>query len=221
MHASVPHDAAPDRAGYYHNVIDSHFRMRTTLLTALIALLATLSGCSGGTLSTRTARQQIATLGDATLIPSDIEVARIDTQTESRAIAETTVKMTFAFDKNAAGEWHIVSARLGDRQWIDIETLLIALERQQRQETDEGFRLLVAGLEKYRLERGNLPELSEGAHISDVLHPIFMSDLVREDAWGGPIVYEPSGDGGFRLSSAGPDGRSGTGDDVVVSRQGG
>jgi hypothetical protein len=195
--------------------------MRSTLLTALIALLATLSSCSGGTLSTRTARQQIATLGNATLIPSEIEVARIDTQTESRAIVETTMKMTFALEKNSSGEWHIVSARLGDRQWIDIETLRAALKRQQIEETDEGLRLLAAGLEKYRLERGNLPELSDGPHISDVLHPVFMSLLVREDSWGGPIVYEPSADGGFRLSSSGPDGRSGTGDDIVVSGPGG
>ena len=202
-------------------MVDSHFRMRSTLLTALIALLATLSGCSGGTLSTRTARQQIATLGNATLIPSEIEVARIDTQTESRAIVETTMKMTFALEKNSDGEWYIVSARLGDRRWIDIETLLTALKRQQIEETDEGLRLLAAGLEKYRLERGNRPELSDGAHISDVLHPVFMSVLVREDSWGGSIVYERSADGGFRLSSAGPDGRSGTGDDIVVSGPGG
>ena len=87
------------------------------------------------------------------------------------------MKMTFALEKNSSGEWHIVSARLGDRQWIDIETLLAALKRQQIEETDEGLRLLAAGLEKYRLERGNLPELSNGPHISDVLHPLVSRSL--------------------------------------------
>ena len=146
--------------------------MRFRLLTSLFALLATLSGCSGGNLSTRTARQQIATLGNATLIPSEIEVSRIDIQTEDRAIAETTVKMTFQFDKSSDGEWRIVSVRLGDRQWLDVDTLLAALERQQSEETMEGMRQIAAGVEKYQGDRGSLPEPGAGTHISDLLNDL-------------------------------------------------
>jgi hypothetical protein len=48
-----------------------------------------------------------------------------------------------------------------------------------------------------------------------MLHPSYMSDLVRMDGWGRPIVYEPNG-ATFRLVSLGADGLQGTPDDIVM-----
>ncbi len=57
------------------------------------------------------------------------------------------------------------------------------------------------------------PEIS--SRLTDILHPSYMSVLVREDGWGNPLVYQASGDANFRLLSRGADGREGTTDDIV------
>ena len=46
-----------------------------------------------------------------------------------------------------------------------------------------------------------------------------MNELVREDGWGNPILFEVTGPAAFRLLSDGPDGRRGTADDIVVTAQ--
>ena len=45
---------------------------------------------------------------------------------------------------------------------------------------------------------------------------LYMNQLVREDGWGNPIVYEVISNTAFRLVSRGADGRIGTSDDIVV-----
>jgi len=44
-----------------------------------------------------------------------------------------------------------------------------------------------------------------------------MNELVREDGWGKPIIYEVTGPSTFRLLSQGADGLPGTRDDIVVT----
>ena len=51
-------------------------------------------------------------------------------QAGDKAIAETSVKIAFQFEKDNNGDWRIVSARLGDRNWVDVDTLLKVLEEQ-------------------------------------------------------------------------------------------
>jgi hypothetical protein len=61
---------------------------------------------------------------------------------------------------------------------------------------------------------------AEGSAPAD-LKELFTSRLVggdASDAWGRPIRYEKLSDSDFRLTSAGPDGRFGTKDDIVVQR---
>lgn len=180
-----------------------------------LSFLAALAlGACTGNLSSRTARQQIAELGDASLVTDDIQIQRIVTELGDRAIAEANVRMAFQFEKGPDDEWVIVSARLGDRQWVDIEELLGAIEAQNAEETHASLEKLAAGLRTYRIRNGSLPVVGDDAYLSDVLHPLFMTDLVRDDAWGGRIVYTAEGDA-YELRAPGPDGRTGTADDVV------
>ncbi len=187
--------------------------MRYIVPTVLAATVLALSGCSGR-LSQGNVRQQIAELGGASLIPSEIEVQRLVIDSDTRAIAETNIKMAFQFERDTGGEWQIVAARLGDRQWVDIPTLLAALDRQQSDDTDAAMRKLAAGIAEYRKQNGALPDPETS--LSDVLHPRFMQDIIRQDSWGQDIQYEVTGDDGFQLRSAGPDGTRGSGDDIVV-----
>ncbi len=188
--------------------------MRYVVPTVLVAAVFVLSGCSGR-LSQDNVREQIAELGGSSLVPSEIEVQRIVIDSETRAIAETNVKMAFQFEREAGGQWRIAAARLGDRQWVDIETLFAALDRQRSDDTAVALRKLADGISEYREENGSLPD--PDSNLSDTLHPLFMGELIRQDSWGQDIQYEVTGDGGFRLRSTGPDRMPGSSDDIVVA----
>ena len=190
--------------------------MRYAVLQALgLLFLAVLSGCGSG-LSARNARSQIATLGDSELVPSDVAIERIVTESGDRMIAETSVKMAFQFEREPGGDWVIVSARLGDRQWVDVGMFLQALEAQNNAQTTVAMQQLVLGVNAYQDENGALPDVSPDGYLSDILHPLFISELIRDDAWGSAIRYE-SGDGSYSLRSSGPDRVVGSPDDIVVS----
>src|SRR5438876_807307 len=64
---------------------------------------------------------------------------------------------------------------------------------------------------------GSLPKATDIVGLTDILHPKYMSDLVREDGWGNPIIYAVTGPSAFRLVSHGADALPGTRDDIVVS----
>ncbi len=153
-------------------------------------------------------------------MPSEIEIERIMIETGGRAVAETSVKMAFQFEKDAGGKWRIVSARLGDRQWIDVDLLLEAVERQYSDNTSAALGKLAAGVTEYQAQNGSLPLLGTESTLADVLHPLFMEDLIRQDAWGREIRYERRGDRAYVLRSPGPDGVHGSPDDIVLDRQG-
>ncbi len=131
-------------------------------------------------------------------------------------IAETTVRMAFQFEREPDGDWQIVSARLGDRQWVDVSAFIEALESQFEDQTTEAMEKLASGVETYRDENGGLPEITPEGYLSDVLHPLFMPELVRDDAWGSAIRYEQE-NGTYQLRSSGPDGVVGSGDDLLVN----
>ena len=79
------------------------------------------------------------------------------------------------------------------------------------------MRKLAEAVEKYRSSKGSLPKATDIVGLTDILHPKYMSDLVREDGWGNPIIYEVTGPSAFRLISHGADALPGTRDDIVVT----
>jgi hypothetical protein len=184
---------------------------------AKILLLSSLllSACASDRLSHDEARQRIAQIGRSNLVPDAIEIRRIISQTETEAIAESTVTLAFQFKRaNPSAQWQIAAVRLGDRDWVSTDELLAAINDGRRRSTIDGFQKLAAGIAKYREMNGNLPMAPDITRLTDILHPLYMSDLIREDGWGMPIEYQVMGTT-FRLVSAGPDGIRGTADDIV------
>ena len=187
--------------------------MRLPFLTGLIVLL-TAAGCASGTLSSNAARQQIAEIQDAALSTDDIQIQRIVSEMSGRAVAEANLRMAFEFEEDADGEWRLVAARLGDGNWINLDGLMAAIDRQRSESTSDALDQLRVGLDTFVSRNGALPEVLPGGYVSDELHPLYMNDLIRNDAWGGPIRYLRT-DEGYELRSAGADGRADTGDDIV------
>ena len=186
------------------------------LLLGCLALCA----CTGARLSHDEARKKIAEIGRSNLVPSAIEIRRIVSQTDTQAIAEATITLAFQFKRdNPNAEWRIQAVRLGDREWISLDELLAGIDEGRRRATANGMQKLAEAVEKFRSTNGSLPNARDIAALTDILNPKYMTELVREDGWGKPILYEVMGPTAFRLTSDGPDGRRGTSDDIVVTAQ--
>jgi hypothetical protein len=182
----------------------------------LLMLLIVLSGCSGARLSSGEARRKITEIATSGLVPDAVEVRRIVAQNDNQVIAETTVTLAFQFRRdNINSPWRVAAVRLGDRDWIDLNELLAAINEGRRRETTTLMEKLVNGIDNYRRITGSAPQAVDIVQLTNVLHPQYMADLIRSDGWGHPIAYEVTG-GTFHLISNGADGVRGTSDDIVL-----
>jgi hypothetical protein len=186
-------------------------------IACLLFVAASTTACSGARLSHEEVRKQIADIGKSSMLPDSIQIQRIVSQSDTAAIAETTVSMAFEFRKDkSSGPWRIASVRLGDRDWVDVNELLAAVNESRRRTTLEGMQKLASGIAAYRQSTGAVPNATEIVGLTNLLHPLYMSDLVRQDAWGRAIHFEVSGTS-YRLISFGADGMRGTSDDIVLA----
>jgi hypothetical protein len=189
--------------------------MNRALHGALLAVLL-VSGCGGSRLAHSEIRRQIQDLGNSTLIPEAIAIRRVVSESSNRAIAETTVELAFQFERDTpTSPWYVSSVRLGDQNWVPVQELLAALKENRSRATAESLKKLAEGVEAYRVKNGTAPDASTIVALTDVLHPMYMKDLIREDAWGRPIEVDAAG-GKFRFRSFGADGQRGTADDVAL-----
>lgn len=187
----------------------------TRLAKILLPGCLMLAGCAADRLSHDEARRKIAQIGRSNLVPDAIEIRRIVSQTDTEAIAESSITLAFQFKRpNPNAEWQISAVRLGDRDWISLDELLAAINEGRRRTTIDGLQKLSTAITKYREMNGSIPAAPDIVKLTDVLHPLYISELVREDGWGDPIVYQVMGST-FLLISAGPDGIRGTPDDIV------
>jgi hypothetical protein len=183
------------------------------LLFLLVFLTA--SGCGGARLSHEEIRKQVAELGNSSLVPESVSVRRIVTQSGNRAIAETSVELAFQMERDSANSpWHITSVRLGDQNWVSLPELIAALNESKRKTTAASLEKLTAGVATYRQQNGSAPAATDIKALADVLHPLYMKDLVLDDAWGHQILIETTTPT-IRFRSVGADGLRGTPDDLL------
>lgn len=182
----------------------------------LVLLLIMLSGCTGARISSSEARQKITEIAGSGLVPQAVEIRRVVSQSDTQVIAETTVALAFQFQRtNDKSPWRVAAIRMGDRDWITVDELLAAINENRRRDTTSSMGKLVDGIATYRRTVGSAPPATDIVQLTNVLHPQYMTDLVRADSWGHPIVYEVTGTA-FRLVSSGADGLRGTPDDIVL-----
>ena len=93
-------------------------------------------------------------------------------------------------------------------------------ERAKKQQAKITLGMLSTSLKQYQMEVNNLPSALEALHVmpADIADP---SNWVRKidkpvplDPWDHPYEYKPNGSE-FELLSVGPDGQSGTADDIT------
>jgi len=186
-------------------------------LTCLTMIAGWTSGCSSARLSHDEARKRIAEIGNSSLVPGSIQIQRIISQTEKDAIAETSVALAFEFKRDKTSEpWHIAAVRMGDRNWVGVDEIIAAVNESRRRTTLEAFQKLATGISVFEQRTGAAPKATDIVSLTNLLHPTYMTDLVRLDAWGRQIRYEVVGPR-FRLLSDGADGIRGTADDILLA----
>ncbi len=178
----------------------------------LIAALL-LTGCGRRTMNVNLAKDLIVQTPREGLKREDLDVAKVIQIGGSEAIAETRLKVAFRFEK-VGTEWVVREVRIGHGQWEKVANLLQALERVKIEETQESLNLIAEAILKYRQSNGNLPVFKDYVSLSDLLSPMYLTPLIRLDAWRRPLAAERPNANTILLRSAGPDGKFGTSDDI-------
>ncbi|HLQ78551.1 MAG TPA: type II secretion system protein GspG [Terriglobia bacterium] len=182
----------------------------------LLACATVIAGCSGARLSHDEARKKIAEIGTSSLVPGSIQIQRIVSQNDKDAIAETTISLAFEFKRDKPSDpWKVAAVRLGDRNWVGVDEIIASVNENRKRVTMDSLQKLSIGIASFRQKNGSAPAATDITGLTDILHPTYMTDLVRTDAWNRPIYYERSGNT-FRLLSYGADGIRGTADDVTL-----
>jgi hypothetical protein len=188
-----------------------NFRMRFKLL--LVFLFLFIAGCGGRRINPGDARKAIISMPQEVLEKEDIDVTDVMQTSGSEAVAETRVKTAFRLQKEN-GEWTAREIRIGHGQWEKIGNLEAALNRIKGEETGAMLDSIAGAVMEYRKTTGNLPAFKDYIALSDAITPRYLKSLIRLDAWRNPLRAESFAPDSIRISSSGPDGRFGTGDDI-------
>jgi hypothetical protein len=166
------------------------------------------------TLSVKQARELLQHLGGANLPKDQVQIKKIEAGIGGGAIIEARVETAFRVQKAKDG-WHIAEVRLGDRQWESLELIEEAVAREKARRTTALMTKMSDALAAYQRDRGQYVVTKEMGELLDALSPRYLPLPARFDLWGRQFEYRGEA-AGYRLVSAGPDGKTGTKDDLVV-----
>jgi len=127
----------------------------------------------------------------------------------------TLVRVDVRLGKDARG-WHVSEVRSGSANWINLETVLPAVDLVKRTLATDELNAIAHALETFRQERGFFVVSDKHPVLIDYLSPHYLARVIRVDPWHNPYYYQGERDR-FSVRSAGPDGKPNTADDIVVT----
>jgi hypothetical protein len=191
----------------------------------VISLLASLFVGTGflvgraraaGNLTPGEARRVIARMAGIQLPSDAVRVKDISTAGNT-AVVVAQVETAFRFVKGDNDKWRVAEIRTGDRRWEDVDMLVKALNVEKTARARAELESIATALESYRREHGSYVEVKSEAKLVDLLNPRYLTRVIRVDPWHQPYEYEGTRNG-FTLRSAGPDGKSHTDDDILLTK---
>ena len=155
-------------------------------------------------------------------IPSDaIRIQEVDpmpiplaSQPSATVVAWVRVEARLTSDKSG---WHIAELRTGNRDWVSLEPLVAAVNKQKQKQARAELDLIAKALEKFRNDRGFYVVSDKQSVAIDFLSPHYLARVIRLDPWHQPYKYLGERDH-FTLRSTGPDGKADTPDDILVNK---
>jgi hypothetical protein len=164
-------------------------------------------------LTSSEARRLIATVGGINLPKENVHIRELRVS-GGRAIVEALVQNAFEFS-NQEGRWEVSKVRVGDREWESVELVTTAVRKEKILRTTDDLREIAKAIEAFRGDRGFLPPARDFPALIDHLTPKYLPRVIREDYWFQSYLYTPMPDG-YRIESLGPDGKPGSGDELVI-----
>lgn len=196
------------------------FSTRNLAFSLAIMIAASLSlfafqTRAAGDLTPKEARRVIARLAGIEL-PSDAVRIKSISPMGNSAVVVAQVETAFRL-VNEKDKWRVTEIRTGDRRWEDMDLLVRALNAEKTSRVRAELETIATALEAFRRESGSYVEAKTEAALVDFLSPRYLARVIRLDAWHRPYEYEGSRES-YVLRSLGPDGKSGTSDDVVLAK---
>lgn len=174
-----------------------------------------LSASPSDTLSVSKARELLQHLGGANLEKNQVRIKNITPSlTGGDVIVEAQIETAFRISRDN-GDWRVSEIRLGDRQWESFDLVEEAVRREKVRRTTVMLKEIADGLTAYQHERGRFVETEDMEELLDYLSPRYIPTPYRFDLWGKELKYRGKANK-YRLISGGPDGKTGTKDDLVV-----
>lgn len=135
----------------------------------------------------------------------------------SSVVAEVSVEASFRLGKDAQGKWLVSEALIGGESSGDLAQRLQTINAQKAERARADLGVVRTALEDFRRERGFYVVAEDSVVLMDHLSPRYIKRIIRLDPWHNPYRYAGM-NAGYTLNSDGPDGKSGTADDVTVKQ---
>lgn len=187
------------------------FRRIVSFLLPLLVLTA----CGGRAINKKNAQDIIA--GQGLFTEKTIDIESVSQTGSAEAIVRAKLPAAFRLQK-VHGKWEMREVRVGNGQWEKVENFVAALNRIKAEETTAMLNEVAVAIDRYRAKNGRLPDFKDYVALSDVLTPDYLQPLIRLDAWQNPLIAIRTAPVSLLLLSAGPDGKVGTPDDIVLTR---
>jgi hypothetical protein len=196
---------------------EMQFGINVCRAVLLLLLILAISACAARSMNKKMAHDLIVALPEGVFNKDDISIHSVSQTGANHAIAVAGVRVAFKLER-IQGNWVIQEVRLGNGEWVKLDSLLRALDQVKSADTQKLLEQVAAAAEKYRTKNGTLPEFTDYISLSNSLNPDYMTSLIREDAWRRPLAAYRLGPKALRLVSAGPDGKLGSSDDIELRR---
>lgn len=180
---------------------------------AVLASALVTNGCGARVVNIKSVQDAILESQEGILADKDLQVTSVTQLGPNDAVAETQVRTAFRLRKSG-NDWVVREVRVGRGEWQNLDEVLRAILLVKTDETVRIFDRIFAALEAYRQKNGRLPQFRNYIELSDELFPLYLTPLIREDPWKYPLSATQTGPETVRISSAGPDGKPGTADDI-------
>ena len=154
-------------------------------------------------------------------IPSDairiqeVNPLPIPLASQASATVVAWVKVDARLTNEKSG-WRVAELRTGNRDWVSLEPLVVAVNEQKEKQARAELDLIAKALEKFRKDRGFYVVSDKESVAIDFLSPRYLARVIRLDPWHQPYKYSGERDH-FTLRSTGPDGKADTPDDILLS----
>lgn len=171
-------------------------------------------------LTPKRARCLVANLFGVDLPSDDVRIKEVSPfglsiGSESAALVVAFVRADFRLVRDAK-RWRVTEFKSGNRDWVNVAGLEAAIDQVKRSAATDELSTIAKALGDFHRDRGSFVVSDNESVLIDHLSPRYLPRVIREDPWHRPYQYEGQPDH-YSLRSLGPDGKSNTPDDVVVS----